>query len=213
GPTNDPAILELRTRQRRNFLATVLLSQGIPMLLGGDEIGRTQRGNNNAYCQDNETSWFDWEHAEQELLDFTRALIRFRKEHPSFHRRLWFQDRPIFHTAEREIAWCKPDGWEMDDADWQAGFAKSLGVYLNGEALAGMDTRGERVVDDTFYLLFNGHHERLDFTLPGAEWGERWQEAVNTASGYVGSDSAVTFAAGGKVQMVGRSLVVLRRLA
>ena len=191
----------------------LLLSQGIPMLLGGDEIGRTQGGNNNAYCQDNETSWFDWEHADQTLLDFSRALIHFRAEHPIFHRRLWFQDRPIWHSAEREIAWCKPDGVEMGDEDWQAGFAKSLGVFLNGDAIAGMDARGERVVDDSFYLLFNGHHERLDFTLPSAEWGAQWQEAVNTATAYVGSDSEVSYPAGGVVQMVGRSLAVLRRLS
>src|SRR5579884_371496 len=168
GQTDDPAVNELRARQQRNFLATLLLSQGIPMLLGGDELGRTQRGNNNAYCQDNEISWFDWQNADEQLQAFTRGLIQFRKEHPTFRRRLWFQDRPIWHAAEREIAWCKPDGHEMEDEDWQAGFAKSLGVYLNGEAIAGLDARGERIVDDSFYLLFNGHHERLDFTLPPA---------------------------------------------
>ena len=210
GPTDDPAVNELRARQKRNFLATLLLTQGIPMVLGGDEIGRTQGGNNNAYCQDNEISWFDWEQADEELLAFTRALIQFRKEHLTFHRRLWFQDRPIWHADELEIAWCKPDGEEMEDDDWQAGFAKSLGVFLNGEAIAGMDTRGERVVDDTFYLLFNGHHERLDFTLPPAEWGKQWLEVVNTATGFVGASEA-TFPARGTVQMAGRSLVVLKR--
>ena len=183
------------------------------MILGGDELGRSQLGNNNAYCQDNATSWFDWEHADEDLLRFTRALIQFRREHPIFHRRLWFQDRPIWHSAEREIAWFKPDGWEMEDEDWQAGFAKSLGVLLNGEAIAGRDTRGERVVDDTFYLLFNGHHERLDFQLPAAEWGAAWAEAVNTASAAVSTEPDITYAAEGAVEVAGRSLVVLRRVA
>src|SRR5579883_239581 len=212
GPNDDPAINELRARQRRNFLATLLLSQGIPMLLGGDEIGRTQHGNNNAYCQDNETSWFDWEQADEGLLAFTRALIQFRKRHPIFQRRHWFQDRPIWQSDEREIVWFKPDGVEMEDEDWQAGFAKSLGVFLNGEAIEDRDTRGERVADDTFYLLFNGHHERLDFTLPSADWGQRWQEAVNTATSFAGAESEVCYAARGVVQMPGRTLVVLRRL-
>jgi isoamylase len=141
-----------------------------------------------------------------------RALIQFRRDHPIFHRRLWFQDRPIWHSAEREIAWFKPDGWEMEDDDWQAGFAKSLGLFLNGDAIAGRDTRGERVVDDSFYLLFNGHHERLDFKLPAADWGARWAEAVNTAIGSVLAESEVTYVAGSTVQMIGRSLVVLRRV-
>jgi isoamylase len=214
GPTDDPAVVELRHRQRRNFLATLFLSQGIPMLLGGDELGRTQRGNNNAYCQDNEISWFDWEHADQALLEFTEALIAFRSVHPIFRRRLWFQDRPIWHSAEREIAWFKPDGWEMDDQDWQAGFAKSLGVFLNGDAIPSMDARGERVIDDSFYLLFNGHHERLDFTLPPAEWGQSWVEAVNTASGRVDDQaSEPAYQAGAVVEMAGRSLIVLKRVA
>jgi isoamylase len=214
GPTDDPAVVELRHRQRRNFLATLFLSQGIPMLLGGDELGRTQRGNNNAYCQDNEISWFDWEHADQALLEFTQALIAFRSVHPIFRRRLWFQDRPIWHSAEREIAWFKPDGWEMDDQDWQAGFAKSLGVFLNGDAIPSMDARGERVIDDSFYLLFNGHHERLDFTLPPAEWGQSWVEAVNTASGRVDDQaSEPAYQAGAVVEMAGRSLIVLKRVA
>ena len=212
GPTDDRAINKLRLRQRRNLLATLLLSQGIPMLLSGDEIGRTQGGNNNAYCQDNETSWFKWQDADQELLRFTRGLIQFRRVHPIFHRRLWFQDRPIWHSAEREIAWFKPDGVEMEDEDWQAGFAKSLGVFLNGDAIAGRDARGERVLDDTFYLLFNGHHERLDFTLPGADVAGCWAEAVNTATGVISSESAVTYPAGTTVQMAGRSLAVLRRV-
>jgi isoamylase len=214
GPTDDPAVVELRHRQRRNFLATLFLSQGIPMLLGGDELGRTQRGNNNAYCQDNEISWFDWEHADQALLEFTQALIAFRSVHPIFRRRLWFQDRPIWHSAEREIAWFKPDGWEMDDQDWQAGFAKSLGVFLNGDAIPSMDARGERVIDDSFYLLFNGHHERLDFTLPPADWGQSWVEAVNTASGRVDDQaSEPAYQAGAVVEMAGRSLIVLKRVA
>jgi isoamylase len=211
GPSDDAAVNELRARQRRNMLATLLLSQGIPMLLGGDELGRTQSGNNNAYCQDNETSWYDWAQADQPLLEFTRALIQFRKDHHTFHRRLWFQDRPIWHSAEREIVWCKPDGWELDEDDWQAGFAKSLGLFLNGEAIAGRDSRGERMIDDSFYLLFNGHHERLDFTLPSNDWATRWMEVVNTATSCIGNSETI-YAAGARVVMTGRSLVVLKRI-
>jgi isoamylase len=212
GPTEDPQILELRARQQRNFLATLLLSQGIPMLLGGDEVGRSQGGNNNAYCQDNGTSWIDWQSADQDLLEFSRRLIEFRRGHPIFHRRKWFQDRPIWHSAEREIAWFKPDGWELNDEDWGAGFAKSLGVYLNGEVIPSMDQRGDPVLDDTFYLLFNGHHERLDFTLPPSDWGSQWQEVLNSATAMVGDTaSETTYSAGDSVQMPGRSVVVLKR--
>ncbi len=210
GPSADAAVNELRARQKRNFLATLFLSQGIPMLLGGDEIGRSQQGNNNAYCQDNELSWFDWERADVDLLAFTRWLIRFRRDHPVFHRRLWFQDRPIWHSAAREIGWYKPDGWELTDEDWQAGFAKSLGVFLNGSAIPSLDVRGERVQDDSFYLLFNGHHERLDFTLPGPGLGRSWVQALDTAELLPG-ENGTTYAANSVVIMTGRSLKVLRR--
>ncbi|NUN96826.1 MAG: glycogen debranching protein GlgX, partial [Candidatus Omnitrophica bacterium] len=182
GETDDPDVVRLRARQRRNLLATLLLSQGVPMLLGGDEIGRTQRGNNNAYCQDNDDSWFDWRlgPGEEDLLEFTRGLTRLRREHPVFRRRRWFQGRPIHGSGVSDIAWFRPDGTEMGDDDWMAGFALSIAIFLNGDAIPDPDPRGERVVDDSFLLLVNAHSEPLQFTLPAAAWGERWCAVLDT---------------------------------
>ncbi|HRC61926.1 MAG TPA: glycogen debranching protein GlgX, partial [Dehalococcoidia bacterium] len=179
GDTDDPEVLGLRARQQRNFLATLFLSQGIPMLLHGDEAGRTQSGNNNAYCQDNQTSWFDWSAVDESLLEFTRRLIAFRRDHPVFHRRRWFQGRPI-RGVGHDIAWYKPGGGEMTDEDWDTGFAKSLLVYLNGEGIAAPDEWGEHVHDSSFLVCFNAHHEDIDFTLPDVEPGLRWTEALST---------------------------------
>ena len=148
GPADDAEVKKLRARQKRNFLATLFLSQGVPMLLGGDEIGRTQRGNNNAYCQGNEISWFDWEQADSELLAFTRCLIAIRREHYIFRRRRWFQGRPLRSAGVADIAWFRPDGTPMNDEDWQTGFARSLGVFLNGRGITGRDRRGTRHEDD-----------------------------------------------------------------
>jgi isoamylase len=208
---SDPEVNALRARQQRNFLATLFLSQGIPMLLGGDEMGRTQGGNNNAYCQDNEISWFDWENVDQELLEYTSRLIAFRREHPSFRRRRWFLGTRIHGEGVRDIGWFRPDGELMGDEDWQKGFAKSLGVFLNGEAIPSLDARGDRVVDDSFYVLFNGHHEAVSFRLPPRpDWGERWMKVLDTASlGFVEGEET---AAGGEVPVAGRAVVVLRRV-
>jgi glycogen operon protein len=212
GPTEDPNVNTLRARQQRNFLATLFLSQGIPMLLGGDELGRTQGGNNNAYCQDNETSWFDWETADTELIEFTRALIRLRRAHPVFRRRRWFQGRPFQGSATSDIGWFTPDGQEMTEEDWNAGFAKSLGVYLNGQAIPDPDPSGERIVDDSFYVLLNAHHEPLTFTLPARDWGRRWVAVLTTSeprpreNGYVHEAEQV-------IEVAGRSLTVLRLAA
>jgi isoamylase len=181
GPTDDPEIRALRTRQTRNFLATLFLSQGVPMLAGGDEMGRTQQGNNNAYCQDNEISWYDWANADEPLLAFTRRLIRFRHRHPVFCRRRWFQGRPIHGTQVSDIGWFTPAGQEMSDEDWRAGFAKSLGVFLNGGGIATSNERGEPVRDESFYLMFNAHQELMAFRLPEEKWGERWTVLLNTA--------------------------------
>ncbi len=183
GPSEDPAVLECRAKQRRNFLATLFLSQGVPMLLGGDEIGRTQSGNNNAYCQDNEISWFDWESADRELENFVRALVDFRLRHPVLHRRRWFQGRPI--RGVEEIAWLRPDAQEMTDEDWQTGFAQAVGVFLNGEALTLPDLRGRRLVDDSFLLFFNAAGEALEWTLPEERFGRRWAVALDTVVGFV----------------------------
>jgi isoamylase len=212
GPTNDPQVLALRRRLRRNFLATLMLSQGIPMLLGGDEIGRTQRGNNNAYCQDSEISWFDWQAADEQLLAFTAELIALRRKHPVFRRRRWFLGRPIHGAGVQDIGWCKPDGGEMSESDWREGQAKSLGVFLNGSAIQTLDARGEPVVDDSFYLAFNASSEPLPFRLPdGAAWG--WITMLDTETGEVHADGGGhEVAAGEEVPIAGRSLRVFRRL-
>src|SRR5262249_5047325 len=153
-----------RARQTRNLLATLLLSQGVPMLLGGDEIGRTQRGNNNAYCQDNEISWFDWEHVDHELLEFTRRRIAFRGAHPAFHRRVLVQGRPIRGHGVTDIAWFKPDGSNMSDVDWGQWFAKSFIAFLFGEGLQSRDERGRHERDASFLFLLNAHTDVVTFT-------------------------------------------------
>jgi isoamylase len=208
GPTDDPDINALRARQQRNFLVTLLLSQGVPMLLGGDEIGRTQRGNNNAYCQDNEIAWYDWERVDAELLEFTRRLIRFQHDHPVFRRRRWFQGRAIHGSGVEDIAWFTREGEQMSEEHWGEDFAKSLGVFLNGKSRASPDPRGRRVVDDSFYLIFNAHHEPLDFYLPGPEWGRTWTRVLDTATGWC--EDGETLAAGDRVRVEARSVVVLR---
>ena len=216
GPTDDPEINALRRRQTRNFLATLMLSQGVPMLLGGDELGRTQQGNNNAYCQDNEISWYDWEHLDKDLLQFSRRLIGFRKRHPVFWRRRWFQGRPIHGTKVSDIGWFTPGGTEMSEDDWNAGFAKSLAVFLNGRAIPSPNERGEPVIDDSIYLMFNAHHEPLEFTLADSKWAERWTVVLNTADEkdlLAEQDNGPELAAGSKIQVQPWSLVVLRSVA
>jgi len=168
GPTNDKDIIALRARQRRNFLATLFLSQGVPMLLAGDEIARSQRGNNNAYCQDNEISWMNWElDAEaQELLQFTRSLIQLRKSHPVFRRRQFFQGRAIKGMPQRDIVWLNPQGEEMSDHEWGHSFARCLGMYLSGQGMGERDERGRLIFDEDFFLLINAHYEVIPFTFP-----------------------------------------------
>jgi len=179
GPTDDPGINALRAQQQRNFLASLILSQGIPMILGGDEMGRTQYGNNNAYCQDNPISWYKWDEKDQDLVDFVSEAVRLRKTHPALHRRRWFHGRPIHGVAD--IAWIRPTGEEMTDDDRKQGsIAKSLGVYLNGKALNYTDERGELIVDDTFLIFFNAHYEPLNFTFPPAAWGKKWTKILDT---------------------------------
>jgi isoamylase len=208
GPADNPEVLHLRTRQKRNFLATLLLSQGVPMLLGGDEIGRTQQGNNNAYCQDNEISWYNWAKADRDLLVFCQKLIRYRKDHPVFRRRRWFQGRPIHGSEIKDIAWFTLEGKQMAEEDWGKGYAKSLGVFLNGGDIPNPNPRGERVVDDNFYMIFNAHYEPLNFTLPGADWGELWLKELDTEIGWVEKEES--FKAGDRIKVEDRSFVVLR---
>jgi isoamylase len=210
GPTDDPEILALRVRQQRNFLATLILSQGVPMLLGGDELGRTQQGNNNAYCQDNEISWYDWDSADQDLISFTRRLIRFHHDHPVFRRRHWFQGRKIHGPEVIDIAWFTLEGLQMAEEHWAEGFAKALGVYLNGKVIPNPNPKGEPVFDESFYLIFNAHHESLSFALPDASWGEGWVKELDTAQGWMEGEETVE--AGGELQVEGRSMVVLRQI-
>jgi glycogen operon protein len=215
GPTDDLEILTLRARQTRNFLTTLFLSQGVPMLVGGDEIGRTQQGNNNAYCQDNEISWYDWAHADKDLLEFTRRLIRFRHRHPVFCRRRWFQGRSIHGTQVSDIGWFTAAGEEMSEDDWHAGFAKSLGVFLNGAEIATSNERGEPVRDDSFYVMFNAHHEPLTFKLPETKWGLKWAVVLNTAekTDHLSEEHfGAEVAAGGELQVAPWSLVLLKRI-
>ena len=215
GPSDDPNILALRNRQVRNFLTTLFLSQGVPMLCGGDEVGRTQRGNNNAYCQDNEVSWYDWEHADPKTMHFTARLIEFRQKHQVFCRRRWFQGRAIRGSQVSDIGWFTAAGTEMSDQDWQAGFAKSLGVFINGAAIPTMDERGERVVDDSFYVMFNAQHDPSEFVLPEAKWGERWTVILDTneASDHLDEEEeGPTLASGDRRKVNAWSIVLLRRL-
>jgi glycogen operon protein len=204
GPAEEPGIAELRARQQRNFLVTLFLSQGIPMLLAGDEIGRTQAGNNNAYCQDNEISWVDWSRvaAERELLAFTQKLARLRRQHPVFRRRRFFK-------GPADIMWLTPAGDEMTEADWRAGYAKSVAVFLNGGAITEPDPRGDPVTDMRFLLLFNAGAEPITFTLPEARLGSDWEVVVDTTNPH-GAGEAEGFAPKTKVEVAGRAVVVLR---
>ncbi|MDQ3956757.1 MAG: glycogen debranching protein GlgX [Actinomycetota bacterium] len=212
GETDDPAIRNLRERQRRNFLATLMLSQGVPMLLGGDEMGRTQEGNNNAYCQDNEISWFDWALRDENLalLGFTRRLMDFRRRHPIFRRRKWFIGREIHGSGVNDIGWFSPGGEEMTEEEWGAGFAKAVGVFLNGDEIPGSGPRGERITDDSFLLLFNAHSDAIEFTLPENAWGESWTVELDTSEP-LGSGPPDVLKAGDRINVIARSLVVLQR--
>jgi len=177
GDTDDPTVLKLRAKQQRNLLAALFLAQGVPMLVMGDEMGRTQKGNNNAYCQDNEISWVNWSAIDRPLLDYVRWLIRFRRDHAVFRRRRWFQGRPIRGAVD--IGWFKPDGKPMTDQDWNSRHARSLGVFLNGKAIPGHDEHGRTITDDSFLLLFNGHSRAVYWSLP-KEFGGPWQLVMNT---------------------------------
>ena len=210
GPTDDPQIRSLRSRQQRNLLVTLLLSQGVPMLAAGDELGKTQDGNNNAYCQDSELSWIDWKSIDVPLLEFTRTLIEFRRKHPLFRRRRFFQGQAIHGSRAPDIAWFTPDAEEMGEEHWGEGFAKSLAVFLNGAAIQTPDARGEKIRDDSFYLLFNAHDGALEFTLPDGKWAERWEPLLDTAARDPWA-KAEPVAGGSKVTVDARSIRVMRR--
>jgi isoamylase len=212
GPTDNEQIEQLRARQQRNFLTTLFLSQGVPMMLGGDEFGRTQRGNNNGYAQDNEISWFDWEHMDDGLRAFVARVIQFRKDHPVFQRRRWFHGRQVRGTGVSDIGWFKPDGDEMTDGDWQEGHARTLGVFLNGKAISTPDHRGEPVTDDSFYILFNAHFEPLTFRLPTCPWGDRWEKVVDTNEPVPDLRQHKEWKAGEEVGIEAYAMMVLRRV-
>jgi len=206
GPTDDPEITTLRRKQKRNFLATLFLSQGVPMLLAGDETGRTPSGNNNAYCQDNAISWIDWDNVDRDLLEFVRFLIRFQRRHPVFRKRGWFHGRPIRGKGLADIGWFIPSGEEMSEQDWQTDYAKAVGVFLNGKAIPSPNAKGEPITDDDFCVLFNAHWEAIEFLVP-SKWGNRWESVLDTAEEVKPS---ATYRAGGSIHVTARSLVVLR---
>ncbi len=213
GAADDPAIKAVRARQKRNFVATLLCSQGVPMLLSGDEMGRTQGGNNNAYCQDNEISWLNWSLGEDEMamLEFVRNMVWLRRSHPVFRRRHFFQGRPIRGQDIKDIMWLSPDGREMSDEEWNNSFARSLGVYLSGEALEDRDERGRNVTDDNFLLLFNAHHEEVRFTVPDYDKGAEWEIMLDTHF-EGGAPAARKTQSGAAYPLQGRSMAMLRLL-
>ncbi|WP_150306732.1 glycogen debranching protein GlgX [Planctomonas psychrotolerans] len=210
GPTDDATINTLRARQQRNFLATLMLSQGVPMVLHGDELGRTQLGNNNTYAQDSEISWVHWDMADHPLIEFTAALSHLRQQHPTFRRKRFFDGRPV-RRGEGEplpdIVWLNTDGSEMVPEDWDTGIGRAIGVFLNGHGIRGRDARGERITDDNFVLYFNAHDETIPFTLPTEEYSAAWEVVVDTAGEAANSAPR---AAGTQLDVLAKSLIVLR---
>ena len=212
GPTEDPKINALRERQRRNFLTTLLISQGVPMLLGGDEFGRTQNGNNNAYCQDNELSWFHWEKWDENqkaLFEFTRRLIQLRRQHPVFRRPKFFQGRRIRGSEIKDVMWFNPGGNEMSEKDWSLPLARCLGMMLSGDTIDVLGFHGEPIRDDTFLFLMNAHYETISFLLPGQENIE-WQLLLDTAteSGFLAEPKS--FPSGDELPVIDRGVCLLK---
>jgi glycogen operon protein len=214
GPTDDPEILALRAKQMRNIIGTLMLSQGTPMIAHGDEIGRTQLGNNNVYCQDSELSWMDWSLCDRnaDLLTFARNATALRKKHPVFRRRRFFDGKPIRSGDQtRDIAWLTPAGQEMTPADWGSGFGKCIAVFLNGQAIPDPDSHGERVIDDSFLLCFNAHDQPQEFVMPEADYAQEWIAALDTAAPT--GDSTLVVSAGQAISLRERSILVLRKNA
>jgi glycogen operon protein len=207
GPTEDAEINRLRERQMRNFLATLILSQGVPMLCGGDEFARSQRGNNNAYCQDNELTWFDWKlrPSRERLLEFTAKLIQMRRDHPNLHRRKFFQDRVIRGSVVQDIAWYNTNGEEFSDEDWNTHWYRALTLLLNGKTLAITDEDGRPILDDSFLILVNAAAEGVEFTLPKTPARRPWKQVLDTENT---EDPFAVVENGTKVILGGRSLRV-----
>ncbi|MEO7126208.1 MAG: glycogen debranching protein GlgX [Nakamurella sp.] len=213
GPSDDPTVVSLRARQQRNFLTTLLLSQGVPMISHGDELGRTQGGNNNTYCQDSALTWIDWANADTNLVEFTSAVARLRRHHPTFRRRRFFDGRPVSRGAGEplpDIVWMTPSGQVMTDADWDADFGRSIAVFLNGRGIPGADERGQSVVDNSFLLLFNAHDDELAFSLPPEEYGTAWNTVIDTSGIDVGDQRHAPLQT---VMVAGRGTVVLQETA
>jgi isoamylase len=208
GDSNEEDIRSLRQKQKRNFLTTLFLSQGVPMLLAGDEIGRTQNGNNNAYCQDNELSWINWQHADPELLEFTTSLIKLRKQYPVFHKRRWFQGKELKAKNVKDIAWFLPEGMEMSEENWKHDFAKALAVYLHGEDASPSQTDNRLSSPTNFYIIFNAHSEQLTFKLPDSRYGQRWTLMVDTSNWKTSSDKV--FTAGEELHVPSRSIMLFK---
>ncbi len=211
GPTDDAGVLALRARMQRNFLTTLMLSQGVPMLSHGDEIGRTQNGNNNAYCQDNELAWMPWEDVQEDLLEFTRRLIELRRLHPILRRRHWFRGRPVHTSKLRDILWFTHDAQQMSDEHWETGYARTLGIYINGSGLLTRDDRGQQLHDDDFLVLFNAGSDPLTFTIPSLLEHFAWRPVVDTFEGTVqtGPSEQPTLAGGEQIEVKPRSVIVL----
>jgi glycogen operon protein len=215
GPSEDPAVEALRARRTRTFLATLFVSQGVPMLLGGDELGRTQQGNNNAYCQDNAISWYDWNlNAQQRaLLEFVRGLIAFRKAHPLLRRRRFFEGLFLPGSDIKDLTWFKLDGTEVMDEEWADPEARSLAMRLAGEAIDERDPQGEPISDETLLVLLNAYHEPLEFTLPPADAAEHstWELLLNTETAAPPAPSGSFHRVGARFALAGRSLALFRR--
>jgi isoamylase len=210
GPSDDPKVLALRARQQRNFIATMLLSQGVPMILHGDELGRTQQGNNNVYCQDSKLSWVNWDAVDMPLMDFTAAVNRLRAKHPTFRRSTFFDGRPVRRgKGEKlpDIVWLNEDGMEMLPEDWGRGFGRTIGVFLNGDGIQGRDDRGRRITDVNFLLYFNAHDDDIKFTLPAGEFADAWDMVINTAGTGV---ERGPIDAGSVLKVAAKSMAVLR---
>src|SRR5262249_55722957 len=212
GPTDDPAVRELRARQKRNLIATLLLSQGVPMICGGDELSHTQNGNNNAYCQDNELTWLKWELTAEQVrfLEFVRKVAQIWKTQPVFQRRKFFQRRGIRGSGIKDISWFEPNGKDMSDAAWDAGFVRCLGVRLAGDLIDDVDEKGEPVVGDTLLLLLNAHHEAIPFTLPVTKPEHHWERLFDTARP---EKAPPSWQGGHQYPLQGRSMAVFRTAA
>ena len=209
GPTEDQAINELRERQKRNFLATLFLSQGVPMLLAGDEVSRSQQGNNNSYCQDNEISWLNWEGMDKDLLAYTSKLIHLRRSHAAFSRKNWFKGEPVKSNGIDDINWFLPDGSLMTADHWNQDFAKSVSIYLNGQGINSVNDKGEKVVDDNFYLIFNADSNPVDYKLPSTEYGKEWTVVLDTCKAGA-AENDQTYQPEETVTIGGRSVVLLQ---